>query len=372
MPDEKMRRDGDRRWVTVGIAIHIIRVQTRSMAPRSCCLLLLFLLDLVLTTALLPIPITLPNRRQFSRLESAAQHVANGIECREVTIDIQLVGPVTILEATAQSQEDLVDMALEMEEDEVERDNQLQSGDPYGAVLWPAASAIANHLLTNCSDLLEGATILELGTGTGLVSLAASLHGGCSNILATDYEPVPLRLLKYAQDHLNQGVTTIETGKQLNICMHFTGPPNRIDGCLFVPPHVDPHTLAITVADTALLDICDTSTPLPDADIVVAADIMYEPTTGRAMARRVQEALLRGSRVLVGDSPGRAGRPAFLDELNTNSTIDATFVDTVGQTCSGPRHDLICGKSSPSVSATPQDLAVAIMDLDPATCLKRT
>jgi hypothetical protein len=96
---------------------------------------------------------------------------------------------------------------------------------------------------------------------------------------------------------------------------------------------------------------------------------MYEPMTGRAMAHRAVEALQRGSRVLVGDSPGRAGRPAFLAALQELGITDALFVNTVGRTCSGARHDLICGKDSTSISETPKDMEVAIMDLDPNTTL---
>lgn len=139
-------------------------------------------------------------------------HVVDGIECREVTINLQRVGPVTILEATAKSQEDLVDMALALDEEVSDNDgpNRLQAGDPYGAVLWPAASAISNYLLTKCAPL-EGITIVEVGTGTGLVSLAVSL-GGAAKVTATDYESIPLRLIEYAQANLNKGLTTIETG----------------------------------------------------------------------------------------------------------------------------------------------------------------
>lgn len=256
-----------------------------------------------------------------------AVHTIDGISFRQVTIDVAVVGPITILEATAESQNDLVDMALALEDEELAHTSQLKAGDPYGAVLWPAASAIANHLLTKCGSL-RGLTVLELGTGTGLVSIAAAL-GGAQRILATDYEPVPLKLLSYAATRLN-GSTP------LNI-------------------------------DTSLLDMCDASTPLPPADIVVAADVMYEPVTGTAVAQRTVEALKRGSRVLVGDSPGRAGRPAFLAELHRLGVPNGIFVDTVGQTCSGPRHELICGKGSTSVSESPRDLVVAVMDLNPAT-----
>lgn len=177
--------------------------------------------------------ITNNRQRYHTRIESKLYqsssptllHSVDGIECRQVTIDVQLVGPVTILEATAKAQDDLVDMALALDEDELTDDEQLlQSGDPYGAVLWPAASAISNHLLTQCRNSegppLAGLSILELGTGTGMVSLAASL-GGASKIFATDYEPVPLRLLEEAQSKFNNGLTTIETGtltSNLSLC----------------------------------------------------------------------------------------------------------------------------------------------------------
>ena len=69
----------------------------------------------------------------------------------------------------------------------------------------------------------------------------------------------------------------------------------------------------------------------------------------------------------MGDSPGRAGRPAFLKtlhELGIDESVD--FEETIGKTCSGPRHDLICGKGSTSVSETPQELSVALLDLKPS------
>jgi predicted nicotinamide N-methyase len=246
------------------------------------------------------------------------KHLVDGIECVEVTIDIPLVGPITILEATVESQEDLVNMSLE------DSGTQLNAGDPYGTVLWPAASAVAAYMLKN--NLVRDSSVLELGSGTGLVSIAASL-GGASHVLATDYESVPLRLLEYASRHFNS-----------------------------VP-------MAIRI-----LDLCDDSTPLPLADLVVAADTMYQPKTGKAMARRTVEALRQGSRVLVGTSPGRAGRQAFVEELESLG-VKGKFVSVDGWTCCGERHYLICGKGSTSVSKEPRPLAIDILDLDPTMCL---
>jgi len=193
---------------------------------------------------------------------------------------------IKILKATAESQDDLVNAALE-EDDDMPSPASLNKSDPYGAVLWPAALAIAKHLLDTTTPSLEGKTVSELGTATGLVSLAAR-KAGAARVIATDYEDIPLRLLEHADAFLNDDDNDDDGGD-----------PSKVG--------------KLQKIETRLLDLCDHEThPLPDADIVVAADIMYEPVTGRAMARRAVEALKRGSRVLIGDSPGRAGRPAFL------------------------------------------------------------
>ena len=250
----------------------------------------------------------------------AKHHQINGrLDCVEIKINLPKIGIVTLLEATAETQDVLVELAIE---DDIE---QLPSGDPYGAVLWPASLVIASRLL----EFVSGKSVLEIGAGTGLISLAAAL-GGAKSVLATDYETLPLTILEYSARELN-GISVGRPGS----------------------------TLA-----TAFLDLCDLKQPLPAADIVVAADVMYEPATGTALAHRVVEAMAAGSRVLVGDSPGRAGRPAFLKELGQLG-VQASFVDTLGSTVKGERNDLICGPDSPTVSTEPKGLMVAVMDLDP-------
>jgi len=99
---------------------------------------------------------------------------------------------------------------------------------------------------------------------------------------------------------------------------------------------------------------------------MLAADIMYELKTGRALAHRVKEALSMDMRCIIACSPGRPGRRAFTDELQLllpNKKTD--FIEIVGNTCSGPRHDLICGKDSPSISENPKALTVALLDIGP-------
>ena len=158
---------------------------------------------------------------KFSSLDSASTpglHKVGGIICREVDIYVDKVGSVTVLEATAESQDDLVNSALLMDDDDDDESRNegptLNSGDPYGAVLWPAASATANYIMER-NYISSGMSILELGAGTGLVSLTAAL-AGASQIMATDYEQIPLDLLQYASKYTNNNDNTMQTEDQKN------------------------------------------------------------------------------------------------------------------------------------------------------------
>uniref|UniRef100_A0A8C6TXC5 Si:ch73-244f7.3 n=1 Tax=Neogobius melanostomus TaxID=47308 RepID=A0A8C6TXC5_9GOBI len=60
-----------------------------------------------------------------------------------------------------------------------------QSVDPYGAVMWPGALALCSFLENNRDMVnLEDKQVLELGSGTGLVAIVASLLG--AKVTATD------------------------------------------------------------------------------------------------------------------------------------------------------------------------------------------
>lgn len=122
--------------------------------------------------------------------------------------------------------------------------------------MWPAAWAVSNYLLSepDLRDNLSSLSILELGTGTGLVSLATAM-GGAKRVLATDYEPLALELTRYAADNIKDNVCASDS-TELPLS-------ERIE--------------------TRLLDLCALEEqPLPlksenddqDFDIVVAADIM--------------------------------------------------------------------------------------------------
>jgi predicted nicotinamide N-methyase len=304
----------------------------------------------------------------------------------EVVVDTKKTDmEIMILEATADAQETLVNLALEDDDDDdVERENdkivnpnddstnnkddtttstftkavRLAHGDPYGAVLWPAATAVAQTIVNNPTKWLQNKVVCEWGTGTGLVSLAAALLATTTDVtgrvgsapprrvIATDYEVVPLQLLQYAYEYCNN--------KNKERSSSSTSSSSN----------------KVPLLETQLFDLLEyDTTPLIPADVYLAADVMYEPRTGKALAHRVVQALQAGARVLIGDSPGRAGRPAFEAELQSLGIRNTPkFVTVPGWTVTGDRHDLICSPTSPTVTTTgtpPQPLSVALMELDP-------
>merc|ERR1719296_166979 len=103
-----------------------------------------------------------------SRATASTEHTVNGLKCVEITIPLPKIKDVTILEANADSQDTLVNSALEDPDDD---NYKLNADDPYGAVLWPSARTLTEYLLVNHGSQddntpLNGLSILELGAGT--------------------------------------------------------------------------------------------------------------------------------------------------------------------------------------------------------------
>jgi predicted nicotinamide N-methyase len=130
---------------------------------------------------------------------------------------------------------------------------------PFWAVAWLGGQALARYLLDH-PDEVRGQRVLDLGSGSGLVAIAAA-QSGAATVLAADIEPMC--------------ATAIELNATAN------GVP-----------------LQVTLDD--LLE----HEP-PDVDVVLAGDVWYERDT----AERVTAWLARTrARVLLGD-PGRAYLP---------------------------------------------------------------
>jgi predicted nicotinamide N-methyase len=306
-----------------------------------------------------------------STLFDEVVHTVDDMVCVEILILLPHLGTITLLEATAQTQEDLVNLALLMEGDDPSmtetnggsdnNNNMTPLQDPYGAVLWPASLALAHYLLHSNPHFFQDQVVWEVGTGTGLLSLAAGV-GGARHVWATDYEDRPLRLLEYAAHHLNPVCynnhdrnatnapavpidwSSVLTCQQVDVC-HFTS--------------ASTHTSTTTTTNKKRHWDCD---------ILLVADLLYEPRTAVCLAEQVLLPALRAGvpHVYVADSPGRPGRNALLHALHHGGISHAAFVDIPGTTVAGrPRHELICGPGSMTTSEQPQALTVALLHLTP-------
>lgn len=175
---------------------------------------------------------------------------------------------------------DLDIRVLVAEDDDAQLEAALHdpTADPYAGILWPAAVAIAGELV---GRVKPGQTVVDAGAGTGLVALTAARLG--ARVIALDHDPFALRLIDLAA--ADQRLTV----------------------------------------ETRRFDLEGTS-PLPRADLVVLADLLYDPDLARAAALRAAEALQHGASVLVGD-PDRVGRDVFARTLRSIGT-DVVFHTT--------------------------------------------
>ena len=137
---------------------------------------------------------------------------------------------------------------------------------PYWAELWTSAVALADDVARRA---LRGASVLELGCGLGLPSIAAALAGG--RVLATDWSPDAVRA---SADNAALNDARIET---------------------------------LQVAWSA-----------PDAVVerapwryVLASDVLYEPRNVEQLLELLPRLVDKTGRVLIAD-PGRRPAAEFL------------------------------------------------------------
>ncbi|MEA3389993.1 class I SAM-dependent methyltransferase [Sphingobium sp. CCH11-B1] len=135
-------------------------------------------------------------------------------------------------------------------------------GPPYWAYHWGGGLALARHVIDH-PQLVQGRRVVDLGTGSGIVAIAAALSGA-SRILAVDIDPYAV------------------TAARLNAALNGTD-------------------IAIMRADML-------AGPVPATDLILAGDFYYD----EALAPRVSPFLERcvdgGIEVLIGD-PWRAPLP---------------------------------------------------------------
>ena len=164
------------------------------------------------------------------------------------------VGDLTLEISRPAEPESLVD------EDDFARDEFL----PYWAELWPSGLALARRVV---ALPLRGVTVLELGCGLALPSLAASLSG--ATVLATDWAEDALALLRR---------NAARNGARLEVA--------RVDW-----------------REPSLLGA---------HDLVLAADVLYEARNAGPLLAALEPTVAPGGAALLAD-PGRRHAPVFFD-----------------------------------------------------------
>ena len=145
-------------------------------------------------------------------------------------------------------------------------------GAPHDALatqLWPSAR-IAAEIVAAAAP----ASVVEIGCGLALPSLAAARAG--IRALATDRDSIALDFVSAAAEDQNIDIAT------------------------------------------RVFDVEDATTALPPGDLVVLADVFVTDPVAEACAARCEEALRRGSDVLV-VAAERSTRDAFLGALGRGS-----------------------------------------------------
>lgn len=138
-----------------------------------------------------------------------------------------------------------------IDESEFNADERL----PYWAELWPAARALARHLLDGPAP---AGRVLELGCGIALPSLALRWRG--AEVLATDYYP---------------------------------------DALLFARANAARNGLPTPA--TTLLDWRESAPQLGRFDLILAADVLYEQRNAQSLAAALPRLLAPTGKVLLAD-----------------------------------------------------------------------
>lgn len=133
---------------------------------------------------------------------------------------------------------------------------------PFWAFAWPGGQALARYVLDH-PDLTAGNSVLDIGSGCGVVAIAAALAGATA-VTANDVDPFAAAAIA-----VNAGTNAV----------------------------------AVSATDEDLLDGDGGG-----ASLVLAGDVCYEQALAGRVLRFLARAHARGAQIILGD-PGRAYLP---------------------------------------------------------------
>ena len=170
---------------------------------------------------------------------------------------------------------------------------QAAAEDTTGLGVWPASLILARWLVTQRKELLDDATVVELGCGCAVPGLAAALHGRPKAVHLTDLNPETL--------------ANAEQNVQLNKES-------------FLVPDTAAH-VHVTAMDWGN----EASYPagaMGAVDVVLGSDLVYQKSLAPLLSQVLLQLLRPGGRFLyVAPATGRDGLPEFLDLLSQGAGL---------------------------------------------------
>lgn len=152
---------------------------------------------------------------------------------------------------------------------------------PFWAAPWAGGQAIARHVL-DCPELVRDRRVIDFGTGSGLVAIAA-LHAGAAHVVAIDVDRLAI------------------TAALLNA---------EVNGVTF---------------DVRLGDVVGESDF--EADIFLAGDIWYDREAAARFEPWLRALSAGGLHVLTGD-PGRAYVPSSYSEVASYEVVTSPDLES--------------------------------------------
>ncbi|WP_246710436.1 class I SAM-dependent methyltransferase [Martelella soudanensis] len=214
---------------------------------------------------------------------------------------------------------------------------------PYWAHVWAGGLALAHHIEAE-PDFVRGRTVIDYGTGSGLVAIAAA-KAGAKEVFACDIDPLALEASSINADLNGVAIVPrlIELGRNGSVLSEnlkatayglSAQPPNLLapEGrdvakATVRGESISANALTNEYAASPSLPLsghlsrrrervlgaspdaqCNSAAANPEPTVVLAGDVFYDPTTaGRTLAnlRALAEA---GANILIGD-PFRAHLP---------------------------------------------------------------
>jgi len=141
---------------------------------------------------------------------------------------------------------------------------------PYWATAWAGGQALARYLLDR-PELVRGRRVLDFGSGSGIVAIAAA-RAGAAAVIATDIDPV---------------------------------------ACAAMALNVQHNVARGALARTASIEVITADwigRELPAIDVVLGGDILYEGPMAARLTPWLRALAGQGIEVLIAD-PGRNYRP---------------------------------------------------------------